>query len=235
MRVSSLQFDVWSDIACPWCFIGKRRLEHAISQLSYRNDVQVTWHAFELNPTAPPLDGAGTYVERLAKKYGTSVVEARAMIGRVKQAAMAEGLDFDFDIIRPGNTFNAHRVLCMAREHQLQNAVKECFMQGYFCEGQVMSDPDTLVRLAVKGGLDGALVSSVLADSESFASDVRQDEAQAGELGIHSVPYFVCNGHYGVSGAQPPEVLIQVIEEARRASPGAQCLPEGALCGPDGC
>lgn len=233
--MTSLQFDVWSDIACPWCFIGKRRLERALLQLSDRDDIQVKWHAFELNPNAPPLDGEGNYTERLARKYGTSTLEARAMIDRVKQVAMAEGLDFNFDIIRPGNTFDAHRVLCMAREHGLQNAVKECFMQGYFCEGQVMSDPETLVRLAVKGGLDATLASSVLANSESFATDVRQDEAQASELGIHSVPYFVFNGHYGVSGAQPPEVLLQVIEQARRASPSAQSVPEGALCGPDGC
>jgi predicted DsbA family dithiol-disulfide isomerase len=235
MRVASLRFDIWSDIACPWCYIGKRRLERTLSQLSDRDDVQLTWHAFELNPAAPPLDGEGNYAERLAKKYGTSTIEARAMIDRVKQVAMAEGLAFDFDIIRPGNTFDAHRVLCMAREHGLQNAVKERFMQGYFCEGQVMSDPDTLVQLAVKAGLDGPLVRNVLANSGSFASDVRQDEAQARDLGIHGVPFFVLNGHYGVSGAQLPEVLLQVIEQARLASGSVQNLPEGAQCGPDGC
>jgi len=235
MRVASLRFDIWSDIACPWCYIGKRRLERTLLPLSYRDDVVLTWHAFELNPAALPLDGGGNYAERIAKKYGTSAGEARAMIDRVKQVAMAEGLALDFDIIRPGNTFDAHRVLCLAREHGLQTAVKECFMQGYFCEGQLMSDPYTLVQLAVKGGLDAALVSNVLANSESFAIDVRQDEAQARDLGIHSVPFFVLNGHYGVSGAQPPEVLLQVIEQARLGSAGVQNLPEGALCGPDGC
>jgi len=215
MRVASLRFDIWSDIACPWCYIGKRRLERALSQLSYRDDVVLTWRAFELNPAAPPsLDGGGTYAERLAKKYGTSTREACAMIDRVRQVAMEEGLAFNFDVIRPGNTFDAHRILCMAREHGLQNAVKECFMQGYFCDGQAMSDSDTLVQLAVKGGLDAALVRNVLANSESFAAAVRQDEAQARDLGIHSVPYFVIDEHYGVSGAQPPEVLLQVIEQA---------------------
>jgi predicted DsbA family dithiol-disulfide isomerase len=229
-----LRLDIWSDIACPWCYIGKRRLERALSLLKH-TDLPITWHAFELNPAAPQReDTGGHYAERLAKKYGTSASQAQAMIDRVKELAKAEGLDFDFDIIRPGNTFDAHRLLRLARTHGIQSAVKERFMRGYFCEGQQVSDHETLERLAVEAGLDAQLVSEVLA-SNAYAVEVRQDETQARDLDINGVPFFVVNEHYGISGAQPPEVILDTLAQAQRASANASSPSDGAYCGPDGC
>lgn len=210
-----LPVHVWSDVVCPWCWIGKRRLETALSRFDGRDSVELTFHSFELDPSSPrePEGGGPTsYVERLARKYGRSVAEAQAMIDDIAAVAAEDGLVMDFSKMKRTNTFDAHRVLHLAKEHGVQPAVKERLMRGYFAEGAVMSDHETLVRLAADAGLDGEVVRATLA-GDAYALAVRADEADAAELGISGVPFFVI-GRYGVSGAQPPELLLRVLADA---------------------
>jgi predicted DsbA family dithiol-disulfide isomerase len=237
--MAQLKIDVWSDIACPWCYVGKRRLERALEDFPHADDVQVVWHAFELDPAAPKeRDPAVSHAERIAKKYGISVEQARRNSDRLTETARAEGLAFDFEHVRSGNTFDAHRLVQLGRERGLQAAVEERFFRAYLEEGALMSDHGTLLRLAVEAGLDEREATEVLA-SEQFAAEVRADEAQARELGISGVPCFVLDGRYAVSGAQPPQVLLSALHQAwserEQSEQGAQQFAEGALCGPDGC
>ena len=234
--MNKLRVDVWSDIACPWCFVGKRRLEAALSQLPERDQVQVVWHAFELDPNAPrERDGSESYAQRLAKKYGSPVAQAQARITSMTQAAKADGIDFDFEHIRPGNTFDAHRLLHLAEERGLQDAVKERFLLAYLSEGAAIGDPRTLQRLATDAGLPADEVREVL-DGNSYAEAVRADEQHARELGINGVPFFVLDERLAVSGAQPAALLLSALEQAfatRQAQPVE--FADGAVCGPEGC
>ncbi len=234
--MAEMRIDVWSDIACPWCYVGKRRLERALKDFPHADDVEVVWHAFELDPAAPKeRDPTASHVERLAKKYGMSVEEARRNSERLCETARAEGLAFDFDHIRSGNMFDAHRLVHLGHERGVQDAVKERFLRAYLEEGALMSDHGTLVRIAVEAGLDEGQVSDVLA-SDQFAEAVRADEAQAHELGINGVPCFVLDRRFAVSGAQSPEVLLSALHQAwSEREPAAPDFAEGAACGPDGC
>jgi predicted DsbA family dithiol-disulfide isomerase len=237
--MKKLHIDVWSDIACPWCYVGKRRLEAALARFTTNGSapaVEVVWRAFELDPSAPrerPTDVS--YAERLARKYGCSVEEAGAMIARMTDVARDDGLDFHFERIRPGNTFDAHRVLHLAHERGVQDAVKERYLRAYMTEGEPIGDPETLVRLAAEAGLDADEVRAALA-SDAYEADVRADEDEARELGINGVPFFVIGGRYAVSGAQPAELLHRALVQASKelvALP--EVLAEGAVCGPEGC
>jgi predicted DsbA family dithiol-disulfide isomerase len=235
--MKTLRVDVWSDIACPWCYVGKRRLERALSEFAERDAVHVEWRAFELDPAAPRAPGTPTpYAARLARKYGASLPQAQAMIDRMVQVGAVDGIAFDFEAIRPGNTFDAHRVLHLARELGLQDELKERYLRGYLSEGRAIADHHVLVSLAAEVGIDSDRVAAVLA-SDDFAADVRADEEQARRHGIQGVPFFVVAERYGVSGAQPSELLVQVLERAWKELEGQPdaAFPEGAACGPDGC
>src|SRR6187402_1882072 len=200
--MAELRIDVWSDIACPWCFVGKRRLERALEQFPHAEQVKVTWHAFELDPSAPQeRDPSVSHVERIAKKYGISVAQARANSDRLIQVARSDGLAFDFEHIRSGSTFDAHRLVHLGHQRGRQDAVKERFLKAYLEEGALMSDKGTLSRLASEAGLDEGEVADVLA-SDLFAQAVRDDEDAARQLGISAVPCFVLDGRFAVSGAQ---------------------------------
>ncbi|HMJ13949.1 MAG TPA: DsbA family oxidoreductase, partial [Polyangiaceae bacterium] len=235
--MKTLRVDVWSDIACPWCFVGKRRLEQALSRFEQRDAVRVTWRAFELDPAALRVsDTRGPYTARLARKYGCGAAQAQAMIDRMVAVGAADGIVFDFENIRPGNTFDAHRVLHLAAEGGLQDALKERYLQGYLSEGEAIGDQAVLLRLAGQAGLDVDRVSALLA-SDDFAADVRADEEQARLHDIQGVPFFVFGGRYAVSGAQPAEVLLRVLEQSFQelGSEPEDSYAEGAACGPDGC
>jgi predicted DsbA family dithiol-disulfide isomerase len=230
----SLRIDVWSDIACPWCFVGKRRLEQALD--GFPHDAEVVWHAFELDPAAPKeRDPSVSHVERLARKYGMSVAQAEQSTARLTAAGHAEGIQFDFARIRSGNTFDAHRLVHLGHARGLQGAVKERFLRAYFEEGQLMSDHGTLVRLAVEAGLDENEATDVLV-GDTYADAVRADEAVARDLGIDGVPCFVLDRRLAVSGAQSPEVMLSALQQAW-SERGAETddFAEGAVCGPDGC
>lgn len=207
-----IRIDVWSDIACPWCYVGKRRLETALE--SFPHDVELTFHSFELDPHAPRVrEDGGSYVERLARKYRQPVAEAQRMIDRMTETGASVGIELHFERVQSGNTFDAHRLLHHARAAGLQVLLKERLMRGYFTEGVAIGDPDALVPLAVDAGLGEQEVRDVLANG-SYSEAVREDEAVASELGIHGVPFFVIDGRFGVSGAQTPDVLLSVLERA---------------------
>jgi predicted DsbA family dithiol-disulfide isomerase len=203
--------EIWSDVACPWCYIGKRRFEAALEQFEHRDEVNVTWRSFELDPGAPH-ERTGDRAERLAEKYGMSVQQARDAEQRLTGVAAEEGLAFRFDIARSGNTFDAHRLVHLAEVHDLQDAMKERLLQAYFREGELMSDHDTLVRLATEVGLEGQEVRELLA-GRRYADEVRADERTARELGISAVPTFVIERKLGASGAQPPEALLDLLRQ----------------------
>lgn len=232
--MAEMRIDVWSDIACPWCYVGKRRLERALKE--FPHDVNVVWHSFELDPSAPKeRDASVSHAERIAKKYGISTEQARKNTQRLTDTARAEGLAFDFDHIRSGNTFDAHRLVHFAQSRGLQDVVKERLLQAYLEQGALMSDHATLIRLGAEVGLDESETTEMLA-SDQYADEVRADEAQAQALGISGVPCFVLDRRLAVSGAQSPQILLSALHQAwteREEAPDQ--LPEGAVCGPDGC
>ncbi|HEX4437199.1 MAG TPA: DsbA family oxidoreductase [Solirubrobacteraceae bacterium] len=222
-----MELEIWSDIACPWCYVGKRRFEEALSRFEHAGEVQLNWRSFELDPDAPH-ERTGDRAVRLAEKYGMSVERARELEQNLVTVAAEDGLDFRFDIARSGSTFDGHRVVHLAAEHGLQDAMKERLLRAYFTEGELIGDEPTLVRLAEEVGLDGEEVAAVLA-SERFADEVRGDERTAGEIGISAVPTFVINRSIGVSGAQPPEVLLDLLNEGwtRQEAGSAALTGEG--------
>jgi predicted DsbA family dithiol-disulfide isomerase len=221
MTVTPLRIDVWSDIACPWCYVGKRRLEAALAK--FPHDHELTFHSFELDPNAPPVRD-GDYVERLAKKYRLPVAQAQQMIERMTQTAAAEGIEMRFEQVRGGNTFDAHRLLHLAREASLQVALKERLMLAYFTEGVAIGDREALVPLAVEAGLGEREVRDVLA-GDRYTRAVRDDEQLAAELGITGVPFFVFGGRIAVSGAQTPDVLLGALEKSLADAGGLAATP----------
>jgi predicted DsbA family dithiol-disulfide isomerase len=228
-----MDVEIWSDIACPWCYIGKRRFEAALAEFEHRDDVRVRWRSFELDPAAPD-ERQGERAARLAEKYGITVERAREMEGQMTATAAGEGLDFRFDVARSGSTFDAHRVVHLAAEHGLQDAMKERLLRAYFTEGGLMSDADTLVRLAVEIGLDQDEVREMLA-GDRFAAEVRSDERTAAQFGISAVPTFVVDRAVGVSGAHPPESLLGLLREGwTRRAPAPVVVAGGEACGVDG-
>ena len=207
-----MKVEIWSDVVCPWCYVGKRRFEAALGRFEHRDQVDVVWRAFELDPSAP-REREGAYDERLASKYRVDLTEARAMIDRMVSAGEADGLELRFDRARPGNTFDAHRLLHLALDRGVQDALTERLFAATFTGGAPIGDAYTLVGLAAEAGLDPDEARTVL-EGDAYAADVRADERRAAALGITAVPFFVVDEAYGVSGAQPPEVLLGVLEQA---------------------
>jgi predicted DsbA family dithiol-disulfide isomerase len=204
-----IQIEVWSDVVCSWCYMGKRQLERAIAE--FPGSVAVRWRSFELDPSLPA--DAGPADEELARRRGITAEEARAMHEETERQGEALGIRFDFRRARRGNTFDAHRVLHMAYEHGRQDEVKERLLAAYFTEGGPIGDRGTLAEAASRGGLDRAEVAGML-ESDRYAADVRADEREAIELGITAVPFFVVDRRYGIPGAHPSEVLLDVIGRA---------------------
>ena len=227
-----MHVEIWSDIACPWCYIGKRRFEAALAAYEHRDEVTVTWRSFELDPQAPP-ERTGDYAAHLARKYGMSREEAGAMHDRMTETAARDGLDFRFDIARAGNTFDAHRIVHLAAAHGAQDAMQERIMRAYLSEGELISDHATLERLAIEAGLPGDEARAVLA-SDRYAAEVRDDERTAAQFGINAVPFFVADRAIGASGAHPPEQLLALLRQARASNPPATVAAAGETCAADG-
>jgi predicted DsbA family dithiol-disulfide isomerase len=204
--------EIWSDVVCPWCYIGKRRFERALEGFAHRDEVTIAFRSFELDPHAP-VERIGSYAELLGRKYGRGPDWAHRSLEHMTAVAAEEGLEFDFARVRPGNTFDAHRLLHLATESGLQEELKERFLRAYFSEGEAVGDRDVLARLAVEVGLDAAEVDDVLG-SDRFADHVRADETAAEELDITGVPFFVLDRKFAVSGAQDSEVFARAIERA---------------------
>ncbi len=227
-----MRVEIWSDVVCPWCYIGKRRFEQALASFAHRDEVEVVWRSFELDTTAPAERTEGT-VAHLAHKYGRSLAEAQEMLDSMTATAAVDGLDFHFDVMRGGNTFDAHRLLHLAGERGVQDALKERLLRATFTEGSLVSDLDTLVRLGVEAGLDADEAREVLT-SGGYADEVRADEVDAQRFGITGVPFFVVDRTYGVSGAQPAEVLREVLDKAWSDSRPVQLVTTGGGPGCEG-
>jgi predicted DsbA family dithiol-disulfide isomerase len=228
-----MNVEIWSDIACPWCYVGKRRFEAALAQFEHRDEVTVTWRSFELDPQAPQ-EREGDRAKHLADKYGMSLEQAQAAERQMTDTAAGEGLEFRFDIARAGNTFDGHRLVHLAAEHGLQDAMKERLLRAYLSQGELISDPETLVRLAVEVGLPEAEAAETLA-SERFASEVRADEQDATRLGISAVPTFIVDRVIGGSGAHPPEALLNLLRQGWDRRAPVSVVTGGDACGVDGC
>jgi predicted DsbA family dithiol-disulfide isomerase len=229
-----VKVEIWSDVVCPWCAIGKRRFEKALAQFAHRDEVEVSFHSFELDSEAP-REQEGDLADHLATKYGLTRERAEDMHRQMTETAAAEGWDFHFERARRGNTFDAHRVLHLAAERGMQDAVKERVLRGYFEEGAAVSDHATLVGLAAEAGLDADEVQAVLA-SDRYAEAVRADQRQAQAYGITAVPFFVVDRRYGVAGAQPPEALLQVLDTAwAQAHPSPSTASDAGSCADGSC
>ena len=213
-----MKVEIWSDVACPWCYVGKRRLDAALARFEHAASVEVRFRSFELDPSAP-AEREGSYAERLAAKYRIGRSEAEDMIDTMLEAGARAGVVLRFDRAKAGNTFDAHRLLHWAAERGAQAELKERMLRATFTRGEVVADPGVLVAVAEAAGLDPAEARAVV-ESDRYADDVRADERRAAELGITSVPFFVVARTYGVAGAQPPELLLQVLQEAWAATSG---------------
>ncbi|CCG05538.1 DsbA family oxidoreductase [Blastococcus saxobsidens] len=207
-----MQVEVWSDVVCPWCFIGKRRLETALAEFPHRDRVEVVWRSFQLDPSVPEGETHST-LPALARRYGASEEQMRQNMTQVEQLAAAEGLEYHLADGVSGNTLLAHELLHLAAEHGKRNELKELLLHGYFEEGRPVFDVESLVPFAVQVGLDEAEVRAALADRRYLAA-VRQDAATAQALGATGVPFFVVDRKYGAAGAQPADLLLQVLERA---------------------
>lgn len=207
-----MKIEVWSDVVCPWCYIGKRNLEAALTEFAHADQIDVEWRSFELDPSTPATVDL-SMDEVLERKYGMTRQQAETANRQMTELAASVGLEYHLDAVQIGNTFDAHRVIHLAQHDGRGDAMKERLLRGYFTEGRSLSDRPTLVELAADVGLEADRVTAML-ESDAFADDVRADEARAVELGSTGVPFFVVDGRLGLPGAQPPDVLLRVIERA---------------------
>jgi predicted DsbA family dithiol-disulfide isomerase len=206
-----MRVDIWSDVICPWCYVGKARFEHALSSFAHRDEVDVVYHSFELDPSYPK-DQHETTFAMLTRKYGMSEADARAAESRVAGLAAAEGLGFQPE--RPvGNTFDIHRVLHLGLAKGVQGELLNAVNEAYFGQGRQVFDRDVITEIAAGAGLDGAAAGDVI-DGDAYAEEVRRDELQARELGVSGVPFFVFDMALGVSGAQPAEMFASALQQA---------------------
>jgi predicted DsbA family dithiol-disulfide isomerase len=205
-----VKVEIWSDVVCPWCYLGKRRFEAALEEFEHRGEVEVIWRSFELDPGAP-RERDVDLATHLSQKLGVSRDEAVAMQQRVTDLGVGDGIGFRQDIARSGNTFDAHRLLHLAAAYGRQTDLKERLMNAYHVEGEPIGDPATLQHIAVEAGLPADEVRELLA-GDRFADEVREDERTASSFGISGVPFFVVDRALGASGAQARETFADLLE-----------------------
>jgi predicted DsbA family dithiol-disulfide isomerase len=227
-----MRIEIWSDVVCPWCYIGKRRLEAALAEFPHAEDVELVWRSFQLDPSAPdtPVE---TVAEHLGRKYGGGADGGRQMIDRVEAVAAEEGMIWrHHESLRVG-TVDAHRLLHAAGD--LRAELKEALLRAYFVEAQNVADHETLTRIATEVGLDEVAVKDVLS-SDRYADEVEADLRQAVAYGATGVPFFVIDQKFGISGAQPVDTFRQVLDRAwADAHPAIEVVGGADACGPDGC
>ncbi|MHA7139902.1 MULTISPECIES: DsbA family oxidoreductase [unclassified Arthrobacter] len=237
-----MQIEIWSDVKCPWCFVGKRRFETALAGFEHRDQVTVTWKSFQLDPDLPDHYD-GTEQQYLAERKGISEDRIREMWDSLSASAAGEGLNFRFEDVVVGNSFTAHRFLHLAKSQGLGDAAKEAILSAHFEQGKDTSDTDFLVELGKEIGLTEHDVRATLG-TDRFADDVRHDIAEARTLGISGVPFFVIDRKYGISGAQPADLFAEALTTAwQEANPltlvnpagSAAASADGEACGPEGC
>lgn len=231
-----MRVEIWSDIACPWCYIGKARFEKALAEFAHRDEVEVVHRSFELDPGRAKGE-TEQVVEMLATKYGRTREEAAGMEANVAANARAEGLGYRTEGRDHGNTFDIHRLLHLAKARGRQDELLTLAYRANFAEERSVFEDDVLLALAVEAGLDGDEARAVLADPDAYADEVRADEREAAELGANAVPFFVLDRRYGISGGQPSEVFVQALEQAWKDRPATALTTVGgdaAACDADG-
>jgi predicted DsbA family dithiol-disulfide isomerase len=234
-----MKVEVWSDIMCPFCYIGKRHFESALGRFEGRNNVEIEWHSFQLDPTIPKnIPSKENVYQYLADKKGISYEQSAKMHERVIEMAKNAGLDYRFDKAIVANSFDAHRLIQLAKTKELGDAAEERLFRAYFTEGKDFGDHDTLIAIGKEIGLNAEEIKSALV-SDDYAEKVERDIQEAAEIGVQGVPFFVFDRRYAVSGAQAPEYFLQALNQSfgewEKANPDTELAPaEGAVCSPDG-
>lgn len=227
-----MRVDIWSDVVCPFCYIGKKRLEHVAEEAGI--ELEIHWHSFELDPDAPAKHDTSN-TERLVKKYGRSYAEMEDMERNVAAMAAAEGIDFQWQKANSGNSFNAHRIIHLAQSKGLGNEAEEAFFHAYMTEGLAIGEREVVEEIASRIGLDNAEVEYVL-DSDELADFVRHDEKIAREqLNVTGVPFFVFDQKLALSGAQPREIFLQALQQAQSTSSEQIEQDDAAQCNDEQC
>ena len=240
-----MKIEIWSDVACPWCYIGKRRFEAALAEFPHRDAVEVQWRSYQLDPSLPEHYD-GTELDYLSTRKGMAPEQVSQMFDHVAAQARGEGLDYRFDAVVVANSFTAHRLIHLAARHGKQDAAKERLLSDHFEHGQDIGSRDYLTGLGGELGLDAGAVAELFT-SDKYADDVRQDFAEARALGISGVPFFVIDRKFGLSGAQPSATFSMALERAwqdahplamvNAGGPGTEdgAEKDGGACGPQGC
>ena len=234
---TKMKVEIWSDVMCPFCYIGKRKFENALSEFENASDIEIEWKAFQLSPDMKTNPDKNIH-EYLAEHKDISVEQARGFNDRITLSAKHLGLIYDFDKAIPANSFKAHRFSHLAKQHGLQDAAEERLFKAYFTDGLNFDDIPTLVELGVEIGLDAAEVKTAL-EGDAFTEDVRQDIYEAYQLGVRGVPFFVFDRKMAVSGAQESEIFLETLQRSfadwRKKNPKpALEMIEGQVCTPDG-
>ncbi|MBD7970639.1 DsbA family oxidoreductase [Paenibacillus gallinarum] len=230
-----MKIEIWSDYMCPFCYIGKRRFEEALESFPHKDQVEVVYRSYELNPNEARYTEQTTY-DSLAKKYGMSAQEAKSMTENVVAQARTVGLNYNFDVLKPTNSFDAHRLTHYAAEQGKASEMTESLFSAYFEKGEHIGSREVLIRLAGEVGMDTKQVERMLEES-NYAEEVRRDEKQGADLGIQGVPFFVIDRKYGISGAQPLQVFTDALTQAWSESQPLKVFgdSEDALCKDDSC
>src|SRR5690554_1756119 len=232
-----MKIEIWSDVMCPFCYIGKRNFETALEQFSNKNGIEVEWKSFQLDPSLPEVQDSN-YTDYLMVSKGLGRPQVEGMLNNVTQIAKGVGLEYDFDRAVMVNSFKAHRVLQLAKMRGLGDAAEERLFRAFFTEGRNIADDDTLLELGKEAGLNETEIRSSLSD-ERYSDMVKQDIQEARAIGVTGVPFFVFNRKYAVSGAQPPQAFLQTLEKAyeewREANPEIKIeVKKGQSCSIDG-
>ena len=226
-----MQVEIWSDIMCPFCYIGKRKFEAGLEQFAGKDNVEVIWRSFQLNPELKAAPGQDIYTY-LAEAKGMSLEQSKQMHSQVADMAKQAGLDYDLDKAVIANTYNAHRLIQLAKAHGLGDAMEERLFKAYFTEGYNLDDMDTLTQLGLEVGIDAALIAAAL-NSDAFGDAVDADIAEAQAIGVRGVPFFVIDRKYAVSGAQAPETFLGALEQAWKEQ-SVLVIADGDSCDTDG-
>lgn len=227
-----MKVEIWSDIVCPFCYIGKRKFEKALEGFDAKDNVEIVWRSFQLDPTMEYVPGQSVHAY-LGKRKGGTEKEGKQMNDAMAAMAKEVGLEYNFDKAIINNTLNAHRLLHLAKEKGVQGQMKERLFKAYYTEGLNVGDIDTLVTLGEEVGLTGNEIRTML-ESDALVEEVRKDQYEAQQVGARGVPFFVFNDKYALSGAQPPEVFTQVLEKVWEEEKPEEAAAQAGFCTPDG-
>lgn len=230
-----MEINIWSDVRCPFCYIGKKNFEKALEQFPQKDEIKVVWKSFELDPSLKTQPETNT-VDYFVQSKGVSREQATQMLSHATNMAREVGLTFDFDKAVLANSFNAHRLIQMAKSKNLGDEIEEALFKAHFTDGVNIDDTESLIKIGVSIGMDQEEVRKVM-ESETFDYEVRQDQLDARNIGVQGVPFFVFNNKYAVSGAQPPAAFLETIEKAfaeyKKDNPGL-IISKGDSCSTDG-